>query len=456
MPEFYFKSEFNVSVEQLFGWHERHGAFERLNPPFMPVNLIAHDGNIRDGANVILKIPIVPPLGLHWTLEHHHYRKNHQFCDRQISGPFRTWDHVHRFTEIGVNRCILEEHINYTWPFGFLFEKFTDPAFRHKLQRLFRFRHHRTASDLELHNKYSGSKVLKFLIAGSSGMLGTELISFLTTGGHRVTRLVRGHNRQNPSWSPDTGGLDPDLLEGYDVIINLAGENIGSGYWTKKKKQKILESRVSSTRLLAQMIGKLTRPPRLFIVASATGYYGNRFDEQLTEKSAPGSGFLSNVVSQWEQASRASAGHRIRTVNMRFGVILSGRHDILARLRPVLLSGLGAIPGSGSQYFPWIALDDAIAAIYHAIYSDRIEGPVNVVAPAQVSSGVFFKQLGKVLERPVFFRIPARLIKTMLDDMGEELFLHGARVLPLKLQETGFKFQFPDLEETFRFYLGRN
>jgi len=455
MPEFKFKSEFSVPAKQLFSWHEGLGAFDRLNPPFMPVKLVAHDGHIRDGANVVLKIPVVPPLGLRWTLEHHHYRQDQQFCDRQVSGPFHAWDHVHRFTDIGEDRCILEEHINYTWPLGFLTEKITDPVFRIKLQRLFQFRHRRTASDLELHNKYSENGALKFLIAGSSGMLGTELISFLSTGGHRVTRLVRGNNRQSPSWSPDTGRLNPDLLEDYDVIINLAGENIGSGYWTKKKKQKILESRVSATNLLAQTIGKLTRPPRLFIVASATGYYGNRFDEQLTEKSAPGSGFLSSVVSEWEQASRRSTGRHIRTVNLRFGVILGGRHDILARLRPFFLSGLGTVPGSGSQYFPWIAVDDAIAAIYHTIYTDSIEGPVNVVAPEQVSSGIFFRKLGKVLRRPVFFKIPAPLIKAMLGEMGEALFLHGAHVLPLKLQETGFNFQFPDLEDTFRFYLGR-
>ncbi len=454
MPEFSYASDFDFPVELLFGWHERPGAFERLNPPFMPVKVVESDQSITDGARVALKVPDAR-AGLAWHLEHFDYRRNEQFADRQVKGPFKFWEHIHDFTRESERESKLEERLSYRFPLARLLTPVADPFFRSKLEDLFDFRHTRTRNDLSLHRKYGNRESLRFLIAGSSGMLGRALTAFLTTGGHHVTRLVRSKTGDQPVWSPARGQLDPGSVEGYDVIINLAGENIGSGFWTKKKKQRILESRVSTTRLLADTIGRLSEPPRVFITASATGYYGDQGDQPLDEQAVPKTGFLNEVVEAWEDASRIAAEKETRTVNMRFGVILSGRHDLLARVRPVFLAGIGAVIGDGKNYFPWVAVDDAIAAIYHAVFTESLSGPVNVTAPEQITSGYLFQVLGKVLKRPVFLKIPAPLIKGTLGDMGRELFLASTRVIPTKLQQTGFDFQFPEIESTLRFYLGR-
>jgi len=454
MPLFNYKSEFDVPAEELFSWHEQTGAFDRLNPPFMPVKVLHHENSISDGAKVSLKVPD-KVIGLTWNLEHREYQKGKQFADQQISGPFKYWKHVHRFGKIDKDRSELHEQITYELPVHAVTGRLFDSHFRSRLDRLFHFRHTRTINDLHLLKKYKTAKPLKILIAGSSGMLGTELTAFLTTGGHQVTHLLRQKAKNAPYWSPETGQIDARLLENYDVIINLAGENIGSGYWTKNKKKRIRESRVSTTRLLAETISILDHPPRVFIAASATGYYGDQGEKQLTENSEPESGFFNEVVRAWEEASRPAARKGIRTVNLRFGVILSGKKDMLARVRPVFWTGLGAIIGSGENYFPWIAVDDAIAAIYHSTFTETLHGPVNVVAPQQVTSRVFFKSLGKILQRPVFLKVPAPVVKNILGDMGKELFLTSTRVIPAKLQESGFDFQFPTLNETLRFYLGR-
>jgi uncharacterized protein (TIGR01777 family) len=454
MHEFTYKTRFPVSAETLFNWHEHPGAFQRLNPPFMPVRVLHDDGSLRDGAAVTIRVPD-RTAGIRWRLEHFGYKVNDQFCDRQTAGPFRSWEHCHRFQDMGEQTCLLEDIIRYAWPADPLTGRLADLLFRKTLNRLFRFRHTRTANDLLLQRRYGRAKPLRFLIAGSSGMLGAALISFLTTCGHQVTRLVRTRNPSTPWWSPEHNFLDPAALEGYDVIINLAGENIGSGLWTKQKRKRIYESRVPATRLIAEAIASLDDPPRLFIVASGSNYYGNRGEEPLTEASPRGEGFLAGVAAEWEQASLPAAERGVRTVNLRSGAMLSGRHDILARLRPIWLAGCGAVMGNPQNYFPWIAIDDVIGAVCHIITTPRITGPVNLVSPRTATAGDFYKILGKALRRPVFMRIPGIVIKTAMGRMGEELLLNSTRILPSKLQETGFQYLFTDLEAAMRFYLGR-
>lgn len=247
-------------------------------------------------------------------------------------------------------------------------------------------------------------------------------------------------------------------MEGFDAVIHLAAENIGSGVWTKKKKEKIHSSRINGTRLLANTIATLSKPPVVFISASASGYYGNRESEILDEDSAPAEGFLARVCQEWEKASLAAGGRNgVRVLQTRFGLILSSQGGILGRLRLPLKFGLGAKLGSGTQYHPWVVIDDAVAAIEHILATPVLSGPVNIAAPQAVTNYEFTQILGRVLRRPVFFSLPAWLLKLAPGGMAQELLLSSARLIPQKLYDSGFRFKFPQLEPALQYlYTGKN
>ncbi len=294
---------------------------------------------------------------------------------------------------------------------------------------------------------------MKILISGSHGLLGSGLISYLQTAGHQLTRLIRQPG-DGIVWNPETGYIDQKSMEGFDAIIHLAAENIGLGLWTKKKKEKIKSSRIKGTTLLANTIAAMNRPPSVFISASAIGFYGDRGTVILDETSAPGDSFLARVCQDWEKATLAAgrqAGTRV--VQTRFGLILSSQGGILRRLRLPFKFGLGGKMGAGTQYQPWVVLDDVVVAIEYILFNPALAGPVNVVAPQAVTNYEFTEILGQVLRRPVFFSIPALLLKLILGDMARELLLSSARVLPQKLNDSGFKFNFPYLQPALQFLL---
>ena len=286
---------------------------------------------------------------------------------------------------------------------------------------------------------------MKILISGSHGLLGSALIPTLQAAGHDLTRLIR---RQGNGivWNPDTGVIDKNALEDFEAVIHLAAENIGSGLWTAGKKEKIRSSRLNGTGFLAKTIAKLNRPPSVLISASATGYYGDRGSVILDETSTPGEGFLARVCQDWEKATEPALQAGVRVVQTRFGLILSARGGILSRLRLPFKLGLGANMGDGKQYQPWIAMDDAVAAIGHILTSPALSGPVNIVAPQSVTNHEFTEILGQVFGRPVIFSLPAMLLKLILGELARELLLSSARVQPKKLNDSGFKFKYTRLQ----------
>jgi len=291
----------------------------------------------------------------------------------------------------------------------------------------------------------------KILISGSHGLVGSALVKFLTGEGHDVVRLVRSAaGSTDVEWHPEKGAIDSAHLEGFDAVVHLAGENIAAGRWTSEKKRAIFDSRVKGTTLLSQSLAKLSRPPGVFISASAIGYYGNRGDELLTENSSPGDDFLAHVCQEWEKATTPAAEKGIRTVLTRFGIILDEHGGALAKMLTPFRLGVGGRIGSGKQWMSWIALDDVVSAIRFVMYDAAVNGPVNFVAPFPVTNAEFTKTLGSVLSRPTLLPMPAFSVRLAFGEMGDALLLSGQRVEPAVLKARGYSSSWPRLELALR------
>jgi uncharacterized protein (TIGR01777 family) len=297
-------------------------------------------------------------------------------------------------------------------------------------------------------------------VSGASGLVGGALVPALAAAGHRVVRLVRPGSppaaAETVRWDPAAGTIDAAALEGVYALVHLAGESVAAGRWTPERKRRIHQSRERPTRLLAEACARLARPPRVLLAASATGYYGDRGDETLTEASASGAGFLAEVCRAWEAATEPAARAGIRVVNLRIGIALSRQGGALAKLLPPFRLGVGGPVGSGRQWMSWIALDDLISAILHALATDSLAGPVNAVAPHPVTNREFGRTLGRVLRRPAVLPLPAFAARLMLGEMADELLLASQRIRPMRLEATGFAFRYPTLEGALRAALERD
>ena len=293
---------------------------------------------------------------------------------------------------------------------------------------------------------------MKILISGSSGLIGSALVSFFESQHHQVYKLVRKESDLSPheiAWDPEFGLSRLSLLEGFDAVIHLAGETI-QGFWTEDKKERIRNSRVISTRMLSKNLSQLTQPPSIFICASAIGYYGNRGDELLTEQSEQGEGFLSSVCQEWEEATRAASQNGIRTVNMRTGFVLSKKGGGFPPMLTVFKWGAGGKIGSGEQYMSWIDLDDLVNIFDFVIQKGQLAGPVNAVSPHPVKNIEWTETLGKELHRPTFLSVPTFMIDWIAGEWGKEVLLSSTRVIPQKLETAGFQFRYPELSQAFK------
>jgi uncharacterized protein (TIGR01777 family) len=298
---------------------------------------------------------------------------------------------------------------------------------------------------------------MEVLVSGATGLIGSALIPELEAKGHGVRRLTRTpRSKGDIRWDPEEGTIDGDLA-GTDAVVHLAGESIAEGRWTEEKKRRILESRQKGTRLLAEKVAGLPEPPSVMVSVSATGYYGDRGNELLTEESEPGTLFLSRVCQEWEAAAAPACDAGLRVVHPRLGIVLSTEGGALGATLPIFKLGGGGKIGSGKQYWSWVSLDDVTGAIIHAIDTDALSGPVNVVAPEAPTNAEYTKVLGRVLGRPTFFAVPAPAARVALGGMADELLLASARVEPARLEGTGYEYRYPELEGTLSHLLrGKN
>lgn len=302
-----------------------------------------------------------------------------------------------------------------------------------------------------------GEAPRRIAVTGASGLIGRRLTTFLADNGHRVDALVRRDPRPGTTeirWDPAGGDVDIKALEGVDVVVHLAGEKIADGRWTAARKAAIRDSRVLGTALLSEGLANLTRPPRVFIAASAIGYYGDRGEEPLTEDSPAGKGFLPDVCRAWEATTRPARQAGIRVVNLRFGMVLAAEGGALAKMLTPFKLGLGGKIGSGRQYMSWIGLGDLVGVIHHLISDEELCGPVNAVSPNPVTNAEFTKTLGRLLRRPTILPLPATVVRVLFGEMGRDLLLASARVLPSKLAQSEFAFQYPRLQAALRAELG--
>jgi uncharacterized protein (TIGR01777 family) len=457
MPRFHREVALPASAEDVYDWHLRPGAFQRLTPPWEKVAVVDPGNGVAEGSRVRIRVPLAGPISNIWIAEHRDLIPGRQFRDIQLTGPFARWEHTHRIRPDGAS-SILEDDIEYDLPLGALGALLGGGHVRGQLARMFDYRHAVMRIDTARHAR-GGSRRMRVLVTGASGLVGRVLTAFLTTGGHAVTCLGRGSSRlpgtESRTWNPDAGVLDPAVVDGFDAVVHLAGENIAGGRWSASRKQRIRDSRVGGTKLLADALAKVPRPPEVFVSASALGYYGDRGETPLPEDAPPGTGFLPEVCVEWERATEPARARGIRTVMPRIGLVLTPAGGALASMLPPFQCGVGGPLGSGRQYMSWITVDDLVGVIHCALITPTLSGPVNAVSPSPVTNLEFTKTLGRVLRRPTLLAVPRLAARVLLGEMSDALLFASTRVVPEKLLASGFEFAHPNLEEGLRHVLGR-
>ncbi|MDH6626829.1 uncharacterized protein (TIGR01777 family) [Streptomyces sp. LBL] len=291
----------------------------------------------------------------------------------------------------------------------------------------------------------------RIAVAGSSGLIGGALVRSLTADGHTVVRLVRREPRtpDEVRWDPARKYVDVAGLAGCDVVVNLAGANVGSRRWTDAYKARIRDSRVLGTAALAEAVAGLDEPPRVFVNGSAMGFYGETGDRPVDEDAPPGKGFLPELCVAWEGAAAPAQEAGIRTVFTRTGLVVAREGGAWGRLFPLFKAGLGGRMGDGRQYWSFVALHDEVAAIRHLIDTDGLSGPFNITAPRPLTNREITAAMGRVLRRPTLFQVPAPVLRAALGEMAGDV-LGSQRVVPKRLLESGFTFAFPEIEEAIR------
>lgn len=443
-------SSLPVSIEEAFAYHERPGALRRMIPPWESVAIQRSDDSLEVGSRVVMKAKIFG-VPMRWVAEHTEYDPPSLFTDTQVSGPFAYWRHRHEFKEMG-RYTSLRDCIDYRLPLGPIGRFFGGGKARRMLESMLAYRHRLVRDDLTLQADRPLDPICVAL-SGSSGMVGSQLQSLLTLLGHRVRRIVRSPSEDPADIAVWSNESEWSKLEEIDAVVHLAGKPIAAERWSEEVKRQIHDSRVDPTRQLCEILAGLNKKPSVLICASASGIYGDRGDELLSEDSDPGDDFLAEVAGDWERACQPAVEAGIRVVNARFGMVLSPQGGALPKmLLPAKLAG-GSL-GDGKQWCSWIALDDALGALYHTITDPSLSGPVNFVAPQPVTNRDFTNTLAGVLHRPALIDAPAFMLRTALGELADGLLLCSARVEPNRLTKANYRFRFTELDDLLRYALG--
>ncbi|WP_318306348.1 TIGR01777 family oxidoreductase [Amycolatopsis solani] len=436
-----FSGVVSAPLDEVFAWHGLPGAITRLTPPWQPVRVGSEAGSLRDGT-----AELVLPGGLKWIAAHEAagYEPPHHFVDR-FSTPVLSavvpWRHTHRFEADGPGRTVVTDRVETPVPAALL-------------RKMFAYRHRQLAEDLAAQRRH-WHEPLTVAVTGASGLVGTALTALLTTGGHRVIRLVRRAARtpDERTWRPE----EPDdrLLDGVDAVVHLAGASV-AGRFGERHRRAVRESRIGPTRKLAELAARTPDGPGVFVSASAVGFYGSeRGDEVLAESAERGEGFLADVVGEWEAATEPAAAAGIRVVRVRTGLVLSPRGGVLRLQYPLFAAGLGGPLGTGKQWMPWIGIDDLTDVYLRAITDRALAGVVNAVSPQPVRNNDYTRVLAGVLHRPAVLAVPSFGPRLLLGaDGARELAFADQRVQPQRLLDAGHQFRHPWLRDALAHLLG--
>ncbi|MCP4338970.1 MAG: TIGR01777 family protein [Desulfobulbaceae bacterium] len=447
-------SEYPCSAEELYNWHSRPGALERLLPPWENIAVLARKGGIEPGGMVKLKMH-AGPFSYRFLARHIDDIPGKMFRDIQERGPFASWSHTHKFRSKGEG-SLLQDQIEYSLPGHRFLPHFVKNQVEKRLANIFSHRQRLLSEDIALHQR-SSVPPLRILVTGASGVIGRDLLPLLTTGGHQVFTLVR--RRPDPGkreiyWDPANGILNESDLPELDGIIHLAGEYIGLSRWKEEKKRRVIDSRIKGTKLLARTLSAQQRIPKVFLCASAVGYYGDGGDKIIDETNPPGDDFISEVCRVWEKGTEQARDAGIRTVFMRLGIGLTPQGGALKHILKASPFGFIRRFGAGNQYISWISRDDMVSAMLHALSCHTLEGPVNIAAPEPVTNAEFMQTLARISGRPLLFPLPGWFLKMIYGQMASEILLSGCRVSATKLQDSGFRFRHPSLEMALKNLLG--
>ena len=435
--------------EEVFAWHGRPGAIHRLLPPWQPMTVVSEATSLGDGRAVLGL-----PGGLRWNAQHQpaDYSPPARFVDELVRDGWRSlpaglighWRHEHHFDVVDAGSTRVTDRVD-------------TPVPGQLLRQMFRYRHRQLSDDLAAHqwSRDHGARPRAVAMTGSSGLVGSALSAFLSTGGYRVIRLVRHEPRDETErrWEPDSPA--ENLFDGVDAVVHLAGASI-AGRFSEAHKKEIRASRIEPTRRLAECAARATDGPSAFVSASAIGWYGHdRADEQLDESAPPGEGFLADVVADWEAATAPAADAGLRVVTVRTGIVQSPRGGTLRLMHPQFAAGLGGPLGDGRQWLSWIDIEDLIDVYHRALVDAELSGPVNAVAPQPVRNIDYTRSLAAVLHRPAVLPVPTVGPAVLLGRQGaRELAMASQRVIPGVLIEAGHRFRRPALEDCLRHQLG--
>jgi uncharacterized protein (TIGR01777 family) len=451
-----YSSVVDTPIDEVFAWHGRPGALTRLSPPWAPVRPGQEASSLKDGRAVLLL-----PGGARWVAQHQPdgYDPPRQFVDQLVPGGLSStalarvvsWRHVHGFHEAGDGATRVSDDVQTNVPEA-------------ALRQMFGYRHRQLAADLKAHRwaRALRPEPLTVAVTGASGLIGTALTALLTTGGHRVIKLVRHPvapgTENERQWDPSNPA--PGLLNGVDAVVHLAGASI-AGRFTAAHKREVRDSRIEPTRRLAELAARTagtagTGQLTTFVSSSAIGFYGaDRGDEVLTEDSPRGTGFLADLVADWEAATQPAADAGLRTVLMRTGIVQSPKGGSLRLLRPLFEAGLGGKIGDGRQWLSWIGIDDLTDAYLHALVDPALSGPVNGVAPDPVRNADYTVTLGRVLRRPAIIPVPGFGPRLLLGAEGaREVAEASQRIRPDALLTAGHAFRYTRVEPALRHLLG--
>ncbi|MDJ0652158.1 MAG: TIGR01777 family oxidoreductase [Simkaniaceae bacterium] len=441
----------NRPLEEVFNWHFKDRIVERGMPSHENIKILHSERrpNLM-GSRLSFRVKFLEFFSITVNLAYTNIFPGKSFNMIAKNNLFSALNYEMAVIPQNAHTSEIIDSFTFSHAFPGIFNPIIDRLLRKRLSRILTYKHEVIDHDSGMLKKYPFEKPLQVLISGARGLIGKNLAYFLECAGHDVWSLSRLESKEKKTvtWNPKTGACDVRQFEGFDVVVHLAGEPIGKGRWTKKKKERILKSRSKGTENLAQIIKGLDRPPKVFISASAIGYYGNQGDKVVNETSSPGKDlFISEVCKQWERASRELEEKKVRVVHTRFGVVLSSAGGALQKMLALFKWGMGGKLGKGQQYVSWVAIDDVVGSIYHIIMTPSLKGAVNVVAPNPVPNDVLTKKLAKRLNRWRGLSLPAFAIRMILGQKGEELLLTSTRVQPRRLNASGYHFHYPKLTQ---------